>query len=128
MTQREEFEVFFVKGFGGEFTVSKKTMLLYDENTDQYMNGFVNDSYKTWKAAKAHAVPQWIPVGERLPDNKLSMWSDTVIAVSDIGDVFALSFMDGYWQRTSAFINSGSTEIIGWMPIPELPAAQEQNK
>ena len=83
---------------------------------------------KLQKAAKAQAVPQWIPVGERLPDNKSGVWSDTVIAVSDIGDVFALSFMDGYWQRTSAFINSGSTEIIGWMPIPELPAAPEQNK
>ena len=55
-TDREEFEAFFVKEFSGKFAASKKTMLLYDENTDQYMNGFVNDSYKTWKAAKAQAV------------------------------------------------------------------------
>ena len=122
MTQREEFESAF-KGYN--LVRSKSDSSKYGDKVSQRMWEAYQESFK---AAKAQAVPQWIPVSERLPDSKSGVWSDTVIAVSDIGDVFALSFMGGYWQRSSAFINSGSTEIIGWMPIPELPVAPEQNK
>ena len=122
MTQREEFESAF-KGYN--LVRSKSDSSKYGDKVSQRMWEAYQEGFK---AAKAQAVPQWIPVSERLPDSKSGVWSDTVIAVSDIGDVFALSFMGGYWQRSSAFINSGSTEIVGWMPIPELPAAPEQNK
>ena len=76
------------------------------------------------QAAKAQAVPQWISVSERLPEHKDGMCSDPVIAMSDTGDVFRLSYCGG-WQRTSSFMDSGSSNVTHWMP---LPAAPEQNK
>lgn len=79
---------------------------------------------KLQKVAKTQAVPQWIPVSERLPEHKDGMWSDPVIAMSDTGDVFRLSYCGG-WQRTSSFMDSGSSNVTHWMP---LPAAPEQNK
>jgi len=66
-------------------------------------------------------MSQWISVDESLPENKPGLWSSDVIAMSDEFEVFRLSCMDGYWQRTRAFIESGSTRILYWMPMPELP-------
>lgn len=59
----------------------------------------------------------WISVDERLPESKEGQWSEEVIALSDTGDVFKLSCMGSYWQRTTAFIESGSTKITHWMPL-----------
>ena len=76
---------------------------------------------KEWNTrAKAQAVPQWIPVSERLPEHKDGMWSDPVIAMSDTGDVFRLSYCGG-WQRTSSFMDSGSSNVTHWMPLPAAP-------
>ena len=72
----------------------------------------------------AQAVPEWIPAGERLPEHEDGLWSVPVIAMSDTGDIFILSYCGG-WQRTQAFIDSGSSSITDWMP---LPAAPEKNK
>lgn len=47
------------------------------------------------------------------------MWSKDVIALSDTGDVFRLACQGEYWQRTSAFVESGSEKVVAWMPFPE---------
>ncbi|WP_368639074.1 DUF551 domain-containing protein [Salmonella enterica] len=39
------------------------------------------------------------------------------MALSDTGDVFKLSCMGSYWQRSKAFIESSSTKITHWMPL-----------
>nr|DAZ40035.1 MAG TPA: Protein of unknown function (DUF551) [Caudoviricetes sp.] len=59
----------------------------------------------------------WISVDERLPESKEGQWSKEVIALSDTGDVFKLSCMGTYWQRTTAFIESSSSKITHWMPL-----------
>ena len=59
----------------------------------------------------------WISVDERLPESKEGKWSKEVIALSDTGDVFKLSCMGSYWQRTTAFIESGSSKITHWMQL-----------
>ena len=66
----------------------------------------------------------WIPVSERLPEHKNGLWSDPVIAMTDTGNIYRLSYCGG-WQRTSEFMASGSNKVTHWMP---LPAAPEQNK
>ncbi|MGC7969642.1 DUF551 domain-containing protein [Salmonella enterica] len=38
-------------------------------------------------------------------------------AKKDSGDVFKLSCMGSYWQRSKAFIESSSTKITHWMPL-----------
>ncbi len=60
---------------------------------------------------------QWISVDDRLPDNQADKWSEDVIALSDLGDVFRLACMGGYWQRSHAFIDSGAEKVTHWMPL-----------
>lgn len=68
-----------------------------------------------WRAARAHS---WISVEDRLPESKPGMWSDPVIALADNGEIFELSCMSTYWNRSSAFIDSGAEKVIAWMPFP----------
>ena len=108
MTQREEFEAWF-----------------NDYDADIKLNDHDRElMFISWKAAKAQAVPQWIPVEDQLPNHDAGKWSNPVIALSDIGLVFRLSYCGG-WQRTGDFMSTGSSKVTHWMP---LPAAPEQNK
>lgn len=61
----------------------------------------------------------WIKCSERMPENFPGRWSKEVSAVSNLGDLFKISSMDGYWQRSRAFVESGATSITHWMPLPE---------
>ncbi len=59
----------------------------------------------------------WVSVEERLPVSQEGKWSEEVIALGDAGDIFVLSCMGTYWQRSEAFINSQSTKITHWTPL-----------
>ena len=59
----------------------------------------------------------WISADDHPPENQEGRWSKDVIALSDTGDVFRLACMGGSWQRTQAFIDSGSTKVTHWMPL-----------
>ena len=94
MTQREEFESAF-KGYN--LVRSKSDSSKYGDKVSQRMWEAYQEGFK---AAKAQAVPRWIPVSERLPNHDSGKWSDPVIAMSDTGDVFRLSYCGG-WQSCS---------------------------
>lgn len=79
------------------------------------MTDFEIEPFSMGNASKE--APQWISVESLLPDSKEGQWSKEVIALSDTGDVFKLSCMGSYWQRTKAFIESGSSKITHWMPL-----------
>ena len=70
---------------------------------------------KLQNAAKAQAVPEWIPVGERLPDEF------TAVLVYDVdgthGHVYTLKVYAEFFSKFKS--------VTHWMP---LPAAPEQNK
>ncbi|EJJ4490655.1 DUF551 domain-containing protein [Salmonella enterica] len=59
----------------------------------------------------------WISVDVSLPESKEGIWSKEVIALTDTGDVFKLSCMGSYWQRTKAFIDSGASKVTHWIPL-----------
>lgn len=61
----------------------------------------------------------WIKCSERMPECQPNKWSKEVAAVSELGGVFNLSAMGNYWQRSKAFIESGTQEITHWIPLPE---------
>lgn len=61
----------------------------------------------------------WIFCEDRLPFSEQDKWSVPVAAVSDFGEVFMLSCMGTYWQRSRAFVDSGATKIIKWMPLED---------
>lgn len=64
---------------------------------------------------------EWIRCSERMPRCEQGKWSKDVIALSDTGEVFRLACQGEYWQRTSAFVKSGSEKVVAWMPFPEPP-------
>lgn len=66
-------------------------------------------------------MSHWISVEDDLPDSDREMWSRPVIAPADNGEVFRLSCMGRYWQRSGAFEASGASEITHWMPFLEPP-------
>lgn len=63
-------------------------------------------------------MSKWIKCSERLPESKCGCWSKEVAAVSNLGDVFKLSCMGDYWQRSKAFVDSGAEEITHWISLP----------
>ena len=82
----------------------------------------MSDTYftkKEWNVRKAQAVPQWISVKDQLPKHDAGKWSDPVIALSDIGLVFRLSYCGG-WQRTGDFMSTGSSKVTHWIPMPKF--------
>ena len=107
MTQREEFEKHFL--YSG----------LADKDK-QLCKGFWNKGFLCGaESAKAQAVPQWISVEDQLPKHDAGKWSDPVIALSDIGLVFRLSYCGG-WQRTGDFMSTGSSKVTHWIPMPKF--------
>ncbi|ENT2009297.1 TPA: hypothetical protein ACIVL7_002234 [Salmonella enterica subsp. enterica serovar Chester] len=68
----------------------------------------------------------WINVEEQLPESKEGQWSKEVIALTDTGDVFKLSCMGSYWQRTKEFIDSGARLHTGCRLITQMIKTDEK--
>ena len=67
---------------------------------------------------------KWISVENKTPEHEPGKWSDPVIAMSDIGLVFRLSYCGG-WQRTGDFMSTGSSKVTHWIPMPKF--AEDDN-
>ena len=68
---------------------------------------------------------RWISIKDQLPKHDDGKWSDTVIALSDIGLVFRLSYCGG-WERTGDFMSTGSSKVTHWIPMPKF--TEDENK
>ena len=104
MTQSEEFEAWFKRDF-------------HPDKSGPYLKNMLLEAWE--RATKAHAVPQWISVEDQLPKHDAGKWSDPVIALSDIGLVFRLSYCGG-WQRNGDFMSTGSSKVTHWIPMPKF--------
>ena len=131
MTQQEEFEKWIIES--NEIRVVPN-FIRKDENGD-YMDLSTSELWEAWQAAKAQAVPQWIPAGERLPPvgeqclfyRPLAKNSgDNVIAVKT-----AMKIGQPCWSNTvpdgetPCNPSNGACHVTHWI---QLPAAPEQNK
>lgn len=85
-----------------------------------FMNGarFTLAEVQRLNATAQPVSDGWINCRDSLPHNETGLWSTPVAAISDLGDVFQLSCMNGYWQRTKDFVESGASEIVYWMYLP----------
>lgn len=101
-------------------------ILMTDEKADN-LSGIYCDEFLRglgWELAsdklslEKENMHGWIDCPVKNPENQTGLWSEEVAEVSNLGDVFKLSCMDGYWQRTTEFIDSGATSITHWMPLP----------
>jgi hypothetical protein len=117
-----------------ETTPRDSWSVLYSPEHDCYVDGEIDGQYDAWKASRKAleiALPVleqeggWISCSERLPESTAETWSKDVIALSDTGDVFRLACQGSYWQRTKAFIQSGSEKVTHWQPLPQPPSAPQ---
>ena len=77
---------------------------------------------KLQKAAKVQAVPQWIPVSERMPENE-----GTYFCLGHNGTPFVCLLRNKKYEGYVWLRNTGTRRVDGithWMPLPSAP---EQN-
>ena len=114
MTQREEFE----------------RWLAIAKSNRSHMPSISDLMFEAWQATKAQAVPQWIPVSERLPT-----YGDNVLIVAD-GEIETenqvFEFKKGKFSSSDFFESNKDDgiyyyirEITHWMPLPAPPTNQE---
>lgn len=122
MTQREEFE----KALR-EMKIDAFHSLELNDNGNGYKNISTTILFAGFrlglKAAKVQAVPQWIPVSERLPENE-----GTYFCLGHNGTPFVCLLRNKKYEGYVWLRNTGTRVVDGithWMPIPSLP---EQNK
>ena len=58
---RKEFENTLWDKFSRDFNVSRKRAFNYSENSDEYINSFVNDMYFMWKKSREAMNPIKLP-------------------------------------------------------------------
>ena len=124
MTQREEFEA---KLKLVDSSLNQTRDYPYDVETDDYDDYLINNIYHGFKMgvehAKTQAVPQWISVSERLPEEE-----GTYFCLGHNGTAFVCLFRATKYEGKIWLRSTGTKRIYGithWMP---LPAALEQNK
>jgi len=144
MTEREEFEA---KLKLVDSSLNQTRDYPYDVETDDYDDYLINNIYHGFKMgvehAKAQAVPQWIPLSERLPDEDYGYFLVTRKYWNDGDPHVCYSFYikdrdmakrehaNGYSRKYQGkdsihFERSRYGFVIThWMP---LPAAPEQQK
>ena len=126
MTQREEFENWFFENTLMKYEFSKEEILRTCDDLDEcgdYYHLFVRTSWLAWQAAKQHAVPEWIPVSERLPENE-----GTYFCLGHNGTPFVCLLRNKKYEGYVWLRNTGTKRVDGithWMPLPADP---EQNK
>lgn len=89
-----------------------------DEDGD-YENNLTFSAFEAYQAAKAHAVPQWIPVSERLPDE-----DGTYLCLGHNGTPFVCLFRTTKYEGKIWLRSTGTRRIDGithWMPLPSAP-------
>ena len=109
MTQREEFESAF-KGYN--LVRSKSDGSKYGDKVSQRMWEAYQEGFK---AAKAQAVQEWIPVSERLP-----MDGENVLVFDKYcthGSIYTLMYYDGFMLKHKG--------VTHWMPLPTVPEQQK---
>ena len=117
MTQREEFEKFWMKHCKENHLYCN----LFRNSLDMYIDTYAEYAFKGWKEAKAQ--PQWIPVSERLPDE-----DGTYFCLGHDGTPFVCLFRTTKYEGKIWLRSTGTKRIYGithWMPVPTAP---EQNK
>jgi hypothetical protein len=97
MTEREEFEKWFKKDF-------------HYEKSGPYVKNMLLEA---WQAAKA--VPEWIPVSERLPENNSGLY----LCSGHEGTKFVCYRRHREWIRSPQM--KRVVGITHWMPITPAP-------
>ena len=110
--EREAFEDWYIRNMDTNGDFEK-----ISEQDSPYMDEHVNNSWLTWQAAKAQAVPEWISVKDSLPNRQVN-----VLVASKHNFVCIASLTNNhknnkFYDGDGLAINS----ITHWMPLPKPP-------
>lgn len=125
MTQREEFAL--------KYGQHSCTTVHFDNYGTPYVgaieclmaNTMVQAAWWGWKAAKAQAVPKWIPVSERLPPVGELGSSNEYIVYETLNNKVQHDYFIITDDEHPPFWNYYDNHVTHWMPLPSAP---EQNK
>lgn len=104
-----------------KFLFDRENMDIEEIDTSLYYDGF-DDGYKAHKELTELEKNRWIPVAERLPEEKenpitMDFYEYPVTyKVGDITDVRYRKFGRGHWW---CGLNNCDEYVIAWMPLPE---------
>ena len=79
-----------------------------EANIEHWNNRPIEDALRA-RIAELEAAQRWIPVGERLPEEKQS-----VLALDRTGTAY-------HWEYSKCLSNIFVGYYTHWMPLPELP-------
>ena len=67
-------------------------------------------------------VPEWIPVSERLPEDKQSV----LVWCPQYQNIYCAYLEKEQWWVFGAFVQIVPNEIVAWMPLPEPYKAESE--
>ena len=99
----------------------ESTSIFIHQEDDLCLCGECGEAWE--QATKAHAVPQWIPVSERLPENE-----GTYFCLGHNGTPFVCLLRNKKYEGYVWLRNTGTRRVDGITHWIQLPSAPEQNK
>ena len=110
MAEREKFEK-----FATEHLIHFSASLEKHKDIGEYLEGAMVACYLTWQAATKAAVPQWIPVSERLPEDGANVLIFDKFGTH--GSIYTLNYYDGFMLKHKG--------VTHWMPLPSTEAIEK---
>ena len=102
----------------------ESTSIFIHQEDDLCLCGECGEAWE--RATKAQAVPQWIPVSERLPDaGVLCIVFGANGVVNNQFEYYKQEHIKGYFGSVVDGCVFELTEVTHWVPLPSAP---EQNK
>lgn len=106
--EREAFEAWFESRYDAHF-------MQFALDLDMYVDKHTQTCWETWQAVKAQAVPEWISVNDKMPDE-----GDEVF-VHHYGHIVQATkdqkYSGGFKQRNCYGWEAVSSYISHWMPM-----------
>ena len=106
--------------------LTEKSQKVATELKQQLQKSEADNTNLTGWLAEEHAKRQWIPVTERLPENRGHYFAHVDGGEFEFVSYGTLAYFDGKIFRWGHFSNENWEEVTHWMPLPEPPRDGEE--
>ena len=104
-----------IKALGQEPKIDEN---IHRDREQAYMQGYEDAS------KKYRQEPKWIPVSERLPEDKQAV----LVWCPQYRNIYCAYLEKEQWWIFGAFVQIVPNEVIAWMPLPEPYEPQERSE